>query len=231
MPHASNEATYRMDTQTKSWDEKTRLSFEKDILGFYLSGHPLDRYKDLLHKFSSETTETIKELKSSKSVSLIGVVSAIKEKMTKKGEKMAILSFEDIHGIIEVVVFPKTFAAYESILTNSSVDVLLVKGDIAVEESASRLLATEFKRLEDVKSDKIKTIHIKMDIINLESNLNELKAILPKHKGKTDVTFITNLHGNIVEWKPSTEYRLSPSEETLADLKAIFGNDSISFEI
>ena len=93
------------------WTSRELLGYEKEALGFYITGHPLDRYGDEIRKFTSITTATLSERPDKSEVKLCGIVASLSEKMTKRGDRMAFFSLEDRTGSVEVMVFPDTFAA------------------------------------------------------------------------------------------------------------------------
>lgn len=92
------------------WPAKQLLAFEKEALGFYISGHPLDRYRDDLARYATATTsDFIEGRRSAGEAAVGGVVAQYREMITKKGDKMARFVLEDQAGTLEVVCFPKTF--------------------------------------------------------------------------------------------------------------------------
>ncbi|MCF8095731.1 MAG: DNA polymerase III subunit alpha, partial [Desulfobacteraceae bacterium] len=100
------------------WDEKHLLELEKEAIGFYITGHPLDEYRDLMEKYANVDALSIKEdrVADQEIVRLGGIIKNIKSIMTKKGEPMAFLDIEDIHGAVEVTVFPKLYASVQDVL-------------------------------------------------------------------------------------------------------------------
>jgi DNA polymerase-3 subunit alpha len=87
------------------WDEKKLLAFEKESLGFYISGHPLTRFETVLDKFTNANAVTLKELQDGGAVRIGGIVQATKVITTRKGDLMAFVTIEDMHGSVEITVF------------------------------------------------------------------------------------------------------------------------------
>jgi DNA polymerase-3 subunit alpha len=94
---------------TPEWDEALSLSYEKETLGFYITGHPLAKYAADLSRFSASTTESLTELESGAEVSLGGILTLLKPLKTKKGDRMAVIQLEDLTGSVEAVIFPDPF--------------------------------------------------------------------------------------------------------------------------
>mgnify|MGYP003340571971 CR=1 FL=1 len=101
----------------RSWSPKQLLAFEKEALGFYVSGHPLDRYRGDLTRYATATTSEFGlGARSAGEHSIGGIVSQYREMITKKGDKMARFVLEDQAGSLEVVCFPKTFEKVRHVL-------------------------------------------------------------------------------------------------------------------
>ncbi|MGH9961650.1 MAG: DNA polymerase III subunit alpha, partial [Pyrinomonadaceae bacterium] len=111
---------------TPEWQENLMLSYEKETLGLYISGHPLAKYAADLEGFCTATTESLLEMESGVEVSLGGILTTIKNLKTKKGDRMAVIALEDLSGALEAVIFPEPFQRYERLLKSDA--LLLVKG-------------------------------------------------------------------------------------------------------
>lgn len=129
--------------------ENERLAWEKELLGLYVSGHPLDEYKEILEKRAS-----IRKINESLREGMLGVASGIVEEikpiMTKKGDKMAFVRLADFTGTIETVVFPKIFAKHEELLQPES--CVAIKGRKSMRNGEVNLVAEEIKKLEVKKT-------------------------------------------------------------------------------
>jgi DNA polymerase-3 subunit alpha len=112
---------------------------EKETLGFYVTGHPLDRYKPILEKFTNVDALSIREVADKHAVRIGGAISGAKVIRTRKEELMGFATVEDLHGSVEVVVFPSVYAACADLLTTDT--AVLVQGAAQVEESGVKILA------------------------------------------------------------------------------------------
>jgi DNA polymerase-3 subunit alpha len=117
-----------------------RLQWERELLGMYFSGHPLSKYKELLR----EKTTPIPDLEfvhDGRDAVIGGRVSSLKKVVTRSGEEMAFVNIEDDYDTIEVIVFPRTWQKYRSLLVKEK--VVLVRGSLEEQEEARRILARE----------------------------------------------------------------------------------------
>ncbi|HKY07476.1 MAG TPA: DNA polymerase III subunit alpha, partial [Candidatus Binatia bacterium] len=135
------------------WPAQEALVFEKEALGFYISGHPLDKYDRAIKRITSGTIAAVKEKPASGEVRLGGVVSALKLRNTKKGERYGNFNLEDKTGFIEVIAWPDTYKKCAELL--GADDPIFVKGRLEVGEDRMQVIANEVAPLgEAVKTQK-----------------------------------------------------------------------------
>ncbi len=192
--------------KTEAWGRTTTLAFEKEVLGFYLSDHPLKGFEKLAEVWTNGNLGTITEeirLKKLKAVEsgtdtqygdkrrepkrriiLSGIITEYKEMITKKGTRMAFGKLEDLYGTCELVIFPDVFAKHESDVKSEK--PLLVGGNLEETEGAIKIIVDNMVPLEDIikKSKRI--------VLNLESfseeELQTLSELLTGHKGSTPLS-------------------------------------------
>ncbi len=128
------------------WDSDQRLEFEKEVLGFYISGHPLARYASMVESFGITSTSEIAAKSAGARVLLFGQVAALKETATKSGSRMAFVTLEDMVGTVEVTVFPEPFKAAAEHLRGRQ--PLLVRGQIDDADKGRVVLADDIRPLE-----------------------------------------------------------------------------------
>jgi len=131
---------------TPEWDDDQRLEFEKEVLGFYISGHPLARYQALVESMGITATPDLAAKGGGAKVLLFGQVATLKETSTKSGNRMAFFALEDMHGTVEVTVFPEAFRAAAEHLRRRQ--PLLVRGRIDDSDKGRVVLADEIRPLE-----------------------------------------------------------------------------------
>lgn len=124
---------FEYDKNEEEWTEQEKLEFEKEVLGLYLSGHPLNEYKGEITKLKTLSTTDLKKIKHNETVSIIGIIANLKERPLKNGTGFwALFTIEDMHGYIEALIFNKTYQQFKEILKSNK--VLLLKGQIIIED-------------------------------------------------------------------------------------------------
>ncbi len=217
------------------WTPKELLTFEKEALGFYISGHPLDRYRADLCRYASATTQDFTEgLRSPGEASIGGVVAAYRERPTRRGDgKLAFFQLEDTHGQLEVIVFPKTFERLRHVLVSD--EPLLCTGKVVDEgegeNHAWRMLLEEAVPLAEIRRTKTKRVEIELlaDQVT-EAQVSELRAILKASRGKcTTVVRLTVPSRSQTVFKLGEEFNVSANEDLLIKLEKVFGTRVASF--
>lgn len=163
------------------------LQMEKEVLGVYISGHPLDDVKDVWKKnINAETIDFTYRpdlegsvLKDKQDVKVGGIIASIGTRMTKKKEMMAIANLEDLMGSVEVMVFPKTYERYKHLLKADS--LVFISGHVSTEDEAdSKLIAQDVYSFDDVP----KTLWLKFeDMDTYNEKWPAVSNVLSKHKG------------------------------------------------
>ncbi len=216
--------------QIEEWDEKTLLAYEKEALGFYVSGHPLERYRDAINHFATCEISALGERRDKEQVRICGIVSGIKELVTKKGDRMAFVTLEDLSGSAETVVFPEVYLASVDLLKGE--DPLLIVGELDVGEEACKLLATEIVLLKEVRKAMAKRARIRLTTPGLrEDQLRQLKSIIQRYRGDCQVLLhlvIPNRSETVIRL-PDT-LKMAASEEAMAEAEAVFEFKVMNFE-
>jgi DNA polymerase-3 subunit alpha len=164
------------------WDEKERLTFEKESLGFYITGHPLSRYEDILEKFTNTTSVALKEQNDGNAVRIGGIVRNTKIIKTKKGDLMAFVTLEDLHGAVEITVFSLLYSKVYDLLTDDS--AILVQGHLQKEENSIKLLAESIISMDKAEEAWTTSIHFKLDVVRTDKKLFEsLNTVFMRHPG------------------------------------------------
>jgi DNA polymerase-3 subunit alpha len=139
--------------QVVEWSSQELLAFEKEALGFYITGHPLDKYERALKRITNGTIAALKERAQPGEVRLGGVVSALRLRNTKKGDRYGSFHLEDMSGFIEVLAWPDTYKKCAELL--GADDPIYVKGKLEVGEDRMQVIANEVVALtEAVKNQK-----------------------------------------------------------------------------
>ena len=168
--------------ETGEWDGKQFLTFEKESLGFYLSGHPLSRYEEVLDKFTNANAISIKDLKDGGVVRIGGLVRSTKNIKTKKGDLMAFVTIEDMHGSVEVIVFSRVFSDVRDLLVEDH--PVLVQGQVQKDEKSVKILADTIIPIAKAEETWAASVHFNLEISRTDrERLENLHDILKRHSG------------------------------------------------
>jgi DNA polymerase-3 subunit alpha len=167
----------------ENWSRALSLSNEKEVLGFYLSDHPLNGFDHLLKPFTSGRIGDLGGLASKAKVHFVGLVSTLREIITKKGTRMAFAKLEDQSGAIELVIFPDVFAAAEMMLKQEG--AILVSGTLEKDDSGAKLLVETVKRVDDVYQ-KVRKIVVSLTPDRKDS-IHLLRTAFEKYPGESIV--------------------------------------------
>jgi DNA polymerase III subunit alpha len=212
------------------WDEKSRLNYEKEALGFFITGHPLGRYAADIKRLASTDSASLGDLGDKTEVRLCGIVAALKEHLTKKGERMGFVTLEDLVGSVEVVVLPNVYGAAVDLLKGD--DPLLVSGVLEKGEKANKVIVNEIHYLRDVNERQTRVVHVTVNSPAVDpSQLDLLKGIMMRYQGSCR-TFV---HVVIPDQCATTirlpdSYQVAPSEGLVNEVDGLFGYKAVSFE-
>ncbi len=212
------------------WEERDLLAYEKEALGFYVSGHPLDRFSDVIKRLATCDSAGLSERTDREKVRLCGIISGIKELMTKKGDRMAFVTLEDLSGSVECVVFPEAYAAAMDLLKGE--EPLLLSGDLDVGEEACKLLVSEVELLRDATQKQTRRVNIRLTTPGLdEMQLRQLKSIVQRYRGGCEVA----LHMIIPDRSETVirlpaQLRMAASDEAMVEAEKLFGYSVMTFE-
>ena len=142
------------------WKENQLLAFEKESMGFYISGHPLAAFQEDMKRYGSATTETLDSIPDGKEVTICGIIAGLKQKVTKKGDKMAILNLEDLTGTVETIVFPDLYASATHLLLTDT--PLIISGQLDKSEQGNKIKALRIHLLAEVKKKGATRMDIKL---------------------------------------------------------------------
>ena len=205
------------------WNEKEKLKKEKEALGFYITGHPLNEFNDELKRFATCAIQDLSGLKDKTPVKVGGVIEKITMKRTKRGDRMAILTLEDQTGATQIIIFPDAFNTYSPLLKSD--EPLLIHGMAEVDDNTSKIIAKEIFSLESVRQQSIKTIELGLSQEDISKNLlEEIRDIFFKYPGECSVFFRVTLDEDkefIIA--AHDHYKVLPCEQMIGEIEAITG--------
>ena len=171
-----------LEVGTLEWHENEKLSFEKEAMGFYFSGHPLKVYESELRRVANSTTALCATLPQETKVLLSGFSSQCKVITTKKGSRMAFITFEDLAGSIEVIIFSDVYQKTAEVLTQDK--PLVLSGTVDRTEDGAKILALDITLLHTYLNQKTKSVHFKVPLqLCTEEKLKSFHQILNEFPG------------------------------------------------
>jgi DNA polymerase-3 subunit alpha len=213
------------------WSQQEALAFEKEALGFYITGHPLDKYERVLKKITSGTIAALKEKAQTGEFRMGGVVSALRLRNTKKGDRYGSFNLEDKTGFVEVIVWPEAYKKCTDLL--GADDPIYVKGKMEVGEERIQVIANEITALAEAaknpKNAVPSTIQEKIDLYVSENEVSaeeliRLRDTLLDYPGRHTVFLHLHVPANgetIIELPE--QVRIAPSAELESVVGRIFG--------
>jgi len=216
----------------KEWPESQLLSFEKQMLGFYVTGHPLAKYEKALKTFSTLSTARLKEGAENQSISIGGIINRLKNTVTKKSnERMAIMMLEDLDGSVEVLVFPGAYQNFGKYVRKDA--IVFVKGRLSLREEHPKIIADEVIPLEQAQQKYTTALVIKLVTTGLEEEtLYTLKDVLSKHHGETPVYLDFAMpEGSRTLVELGRDYTVEPREELVSQIEGVLGSDVVRFKV
>ncbi len=176
--------------ECEPWSRMIKLRYEKEVLGFFLSDHPLNGYEDLCRMWFRTSVSSLEQRKHKEEVTLAGMVNRYREVVTKKGTHMAFLQFEDrMETTIEVIVFPEKYGKYESLIKQE--EPLIISGTLENRDEVCKILADKIITLSDgIKNVKHITFRVNSE---MEKKLDRLREKIDNNPGETQVTIELNL--------------------------------------
>ncbi|MFH1017696.1 MAG: DNA polymerase III subunit alpha [Pseudomonadota bacterium] len=205
------------------WDEGTRLKAERESVGFYVSGHPLLKFSETLRRYANADTARLAEMKDQSTARLGGMVSTLKEITTRKGDRMAFVTLEDLLGRVEAVAFSDVYRAQSEIFKGE--DPIFVVGKVDVAEDQPKIIVTQVSRLEDAHKLFSGTVHITLDATAVnEAGLRELKAVFAKYRGACPTILHLKIPGRSeTVLSLSRDYAVAPSNELIEEVTHLLG--------
>ena len=208
----------------EEWDEKERLRREKETLGFYITGHPMSRFSKEIERFATCTIQELSGREDKSQVKVAGVVGDMKMKRTRKGDKMALLNFEDLTGSVEAVVFPDTFSTSSFLLKGD--EPLLISGTVEKSEGLAKVIVQEIVLLDSIRQKSVKTIELELNEESISKEmLQDLQEVTFRFPGHCNLLIRVKMSQG-KEWTICANDRFSvlPCHELITEMETLTGN-------
>ena len=233
--------------EAKAWTETEQLTYEKETLGLYWSGHPVDRYASLLKDFGARSTRDLIDGPMSVArdepwgpggrkpiepdTSIGGIIATLRPLKTRKGDRMAVLTIEDSGGGVEVIAFPETFQRSAALIEVGT--LVLVRGKLEKDDESARILASEIAPLESVRERQAREVAIRLRMPADRGVLEALGEVFARHRGDRRVSFEMEVPSEAdakrlrIRADVSSQIRVKPSSALVAEVEKIVGLGSV----
>ncbi|MFT3842577.1 MAG: DNA polymerase III subunit alpha [Myxococcaceae bacterium] len=233
--------------KVEEWSDKERLAFEKESIGFYVSGHPLHQYDKELRRYARPCAAA-KVARRDERVTVAGIVAQLRERPTKTGKRMAWVTLEDLTGSIEMVCFPGREAGgsrqdkngrwvkgtarpgYENWeMMLKADDPLLITGTVQInqrdeEQPVAELVVEDIQSLKEVREKRVKRLEVRLLASQAtEERIAQLAQIASKFAGATPLAIALTLPGEAEAVIGSTKFKVSVTDELLEAVNRLFG--------
>ncbi|HVN84707.1 MAG TPA: DNA polymerase III subunit alpha [Candidatus Binatia bacterium] len=212
------------------WPQADLLRAERETIGFFITGHPLDKYERDLRRFTDAATVDLRARENGSKSRVGGVIHTLKLKNSKKGDRYATFALEDKTGVVEVIAWPETYRKFEA--TIHADDPVVVAGTLDVGEERCQLIADEIVPLVAAREKAVKQVHFALLADRLtEQHLHKLRDTLSQHRGTTPA-FLHLLLPDRTETVialPSA-LRVAPSDRLVEEVDGMLGNGVTTFQ-
>ena len=211
---------------TPKWPESQVLSSEKETLGFYITGHPLEKFAERIERITSTKVEDVNELETGQEVQVGAMISSLRPLRTRKGDRMATLALEDLSGSVDAVVFPDVFRRCESLLESEA--AVLVRGTLELEDSGNRkIIVREIQPIDGPRATPPVTIYVKLEDMAQDLPL-KLRSIMEENPGESRVTFqLEHPQSYLITLQPRHLGRVKADGRFVQQVETLCGTGSV----
>lgn len=223
----SQELSVKMP-EVPEWDYKELLHFEKDTLGFYITGHPLVYFSERIPLLTNADSSSIRDKGDKENVAFAGMVSSIRELTTKRKDKMAHVTFEDMQGTIDTVVFPDVYKKIQQTIRQE--EPLVISGTVEKTEDETKVIVNDIIPISEAAVQSFNSIHFVVDLNKYDlGELDSLKLMHNRHQGKHDA-YVHLLNGDVeMIVYLGNDARFAISGEIKKEAERLYGHGAIRF--
>jgi len=229
------ETTQKSDVQIDEcvdFEAKEKLTYEKQLMGIYISGHPLEPFARIMEELSSMTINEVSETMGNgkRDMVLCGMFESYKSFISKKGDKMAFATLEDLSGKMECIVFPRTFGEYSHLL--DSTEALVLTGTVNLDEDPRKFFPSKIIKLKDVSDQSVQKVEINLRTNQLSDfSLDQIKRALLGFRGTTPVVLRFFHPLGKGEMALDNNYNVQASPQLATKINQILDADSVQFKM
>ena len=226
-PHATALADHPLP-DVPEWSQGELLKYERELTGFYISAHPLARYEAAIRLFTTATTDTLADVPDGREIKLCGIITAVKSMLTRKGDRMAYLTVEDLHGMVEVIAFPDLYRDSADLIVPEK--VVRLSGTVDRGDKGTKIRCSKIEMLTELQAKAISSVSIRVNgSPAMATKLPLLRHVFQRHPGASAVTLVFAVDPN---WEarmaPLPNVKVAPSEHFVADIEEVLGKGSIT---
>ena len=206
------------------WPIAEKLSNEKELLGFYISGHPLEPFAKLLKLFANHSIDALATLPNRSMCRVGGLVTAVQQGVSKKsGKPYAMVTIEDLTGTVQLLAMNDGYDKYRDLFVVNT--PLLVSGEVNTGEDKPKIFPTEILRLEDAPRRMTRQVHLRIATTELDrARFEALRALLTAHRGGIPILLRLNQpDGVLLYLEVSEHYAVTPSKALQDEVDGMFG--------
>lgn len=219
------------DIPFKPWTEEQRLQGEKESLGMYLSGHPIQSLEKELTKMGIKKYKDINVTKKEQTILIAGLVLALKSMQTKNGERMAIATLDDCQNRFEVTIFPTTFAAHRDIIVKDQLLIVEAAASIDNYTGGLKVRAQNLFSLATAREQFAKGIHISLNSMVSDNFIEHLKdCLILQEKGSCSIKIHYQLEKVAAQLKLGNQWNIKPNVQALLRLQEMLALDAIEID-
>lgn len=213
------------------WSSIERLNKERELIGFYLSGHPLNRYKEDIRLFGKQnlSDEFINQLQHDSELRFIAIITSKRQAVDRKGRPIAFLMVEDLHSSLEVAVFSKEFDKFAPLIEVDN--VVYITGKYAKRERGNSLIVNNMERIENLREKFQDKLRLKLNIQTEQitsNDLTQMETLFELNKGNTMVKLnVFSKEANAPIKMNLRNFVVEPSDELLSGLREVLGEESV----
>jgi len=212
------------------WGDFEKLRHERELLGIYVTGHPLSRYKDEITAFSTIKLSNLQVLKDENTIKVGGIITNIKTIFDHSNRKMAFFTLEDFSGSAEVLTFSSVYEKYQPLIENDS--LVFVIGKVSLQEDKDpKILCDEIISLAETKEKYTRTVCLNFHLEDIKvGKLNDIKKIVQTNEGKCQLLFHVANGGKKEYVIRSKKFKVAPTQQLLKEIKEIIGKENVWIE-
>jgi DNA polymerase-3 subunit alpha len=213
------------------WTEAERLAGEKEVLGFYVTGHPMEKYLPRLSSITRHDTASIEGMEHEAPVTLAGILTTLRIRPSKKGDLWASGMLEDMRGSVELLVFPQALKELQGVLKPDT--ALLIKGRVRHEENArTKVVVNEARSLDSALNGAKPELLIRVNLEQAGETLaGELEKLFSAFPGENPVVIELTRPGNFMaRLRPRHPRAVNAEDELLTRLRRLCGDNAVSLQ-